>query len=32
MDLRQLMSNITAMRQRPNGNGTTAEGPVVDGK
>jgi flotillin len=32
MDLRQLMSNITAMRQRPNGNGTTAEGPVVDAK
>jgi flotillin len=32
MDLRQLMSNITAMRQRPNGNGTAGEGPVVDGK
>ena len=32
MDLRQLMSNITAMRQRPNGNGTAADGPVVDGK
>jgi flotillin len=32
MDLRQLMSNITAMRQRPNGNGTAVDGPVVDGK
>ncbi len=32
MDLRQLMSNITAMRQRPNGNGTADGGPVVDGK
>jgi flotillin len=32
MDLRQLMSNIAAMRPRPNGNGTSAEGPVVDAK
>ncbi|HVT96088.1 MAG TPA: SPFH domain-containing protein [Acidobacteriaceae bacterium] len=32
MDLRQLMSNITAMRQRPNGNGAAGEGPVVDAR
>jgi flotillin len=32
MDMRQLMSNIAAMRPRPNGNGTSAEGPVVDAK
>jgi flotillin len=32
MDMRQLMSNIAAIRQRPNGNGSAAAGPVVDGK
>ncbi len=30
MDIRQLMSNITGMKQRPNG--SAPEGPVVDGK
>jgi len=34
MDIRELMANITGMRKRGdgNGNGTTAVGPVVDGK
>ena len=30
MDMRELMSNITAIRQRPNGKGS--DGPVVDAK
>jgi len=32
MDMRQLMSNISAMRQRPSGNGSATDGPVVNGK
>jgi flotillin len=34
MDMRELMSNITSMRPRGNGkgNGSSADGPVVDGK
>ncbi|MFP5228520.1 MAG: flotillin family protein [Acidobacteriota bacterium] len=32
MDMRQLMSNITAIRQRPSGSGAAADGPVVDAK
>jgi flotillin len=32
MDMRQLMSNIAGIRQRPNGSGTSPDGPVVDGK
>jgi flotillin len=32
MDLRELMSNITSMRPRGNGNGAAAAGPIVEGK
>ncbi len=32
MDIRELMSNIAAIRQRPNGKGSAADGPVVDAK
>jgi flotillin len=34
MDMRELMSNITSMRPRGNGkgNGSSADGPVVDGR
>jgi flotillin len=32
MDIRELMKNISGMRQRPDGNGSTAAGPVVDAK
>jgi len=32
MDMRQLMSNITAIRPRPNGDGSAGTGPVVNGK
>jgi flotillin len=32
MDIRELMKNIAGMRLRPDGNGSGAVGPVVDGK
>ncbi|HUB17598.1 MAG TPA: SPFH domain-containing protein [Acidobacteriaceae bacterium] len=32
MDMRQLMSNIAAIRQRGNGDGSAGTGPVVNGK
>jgi hypothetical protein len=32
MDLRELMSNISSMRPRGNGNGAAATGPIVEGK
>jgi flotillin len=32
MDIRELMTNIAGIRRRGDGNGTTAAGPVVDGK